>query len=91
MADLSVWGGDASFIYRAADGRRMPDFPCPSCGKPMDQGYLVAESLLGGAKWMQERTRLAIGGEPIQTRDAWGNVYLAGLRCTACRLITLRY
>ncbi len=69
----------------------MPDYPCPSCGKAMEAGFLVAESMLGGAKWMRERTRLAVGGEPIQPPDSWGNVYLAGLRCTSCRLLTLRY
>ncbi len=69
----------------------MPDYPCPSCNKPMEQGYLVAESIVAGAKWMQEKTRLAIGGEPLTPPDRWGNVYLAGLRCAACRLLTLRY
>jgi len=57
----------------------------------MEQGYLVAESMLSGAKWMQEKTRLAIGGERLQPPDSWGNVYLAGLRCSTCRLLTLRY
>jgi len=57
----------------------------------MEQGYLVAESIVGGAKWMQEKTRLALGGEPLMPPDRWGNVYLAGLRCAPCRLITLRY
>ena len=69
----------------------MSEFACPSCGKPMQQGYLVTESIIGGAKWMQEKTRLAIGGEPLQPPDRWGNVYLAGLRCSGCRLLTLRY
>jgi len=57
----------------------------------MAQGYLVAESMLGGAKWMREKTRLAIGGDPITPPDRWGNVYIAGLRCEACRLLALRY
>jgi len=57
----------------------------------MAQGYLVAESMLGGAKWMREKTRLAIGGDPITPPDRWGNVYMAGLRCENCHLLTLRY
>lgn len=57
----------------------------------MEAGYLVAESFLSGAKWMEEKTRLALGGEPLQPPDRWGNVYFAGLRCASCRLLTLRY
>lgn len=57
----------------------------------MEQGYVVTESIVSGAKWMQEKTRLALGGEPLMPPDRWGNVYLAGLRCPRCRLITLRY
>ena len=57
----------------------------------MQQGYLVTESMISGAKWMEEKTRLAIGGEPLQPPDRWGNVYIAGLRCSGCRLLTLRY
>ena len=57
----------------------------------MQQGYLVTESYIGGAKWMEEKTRLALGGEPLAPPDRWGNVYFAGLRCTDCRLLTLRY
>ena len=72
-------------------GEDVAEFACPLCGKPMEQGYLVAASMLGGAKWMQEKTRLALGGEPLQPPDTWGNVYLAGLRCASCRLVTLRY
>lgn len=57
----------------------------------MEQGYLVSESFVSGVKWMREKTRLTLGGEPIQPPDSWGNVYLAGLRCSTCRLVTLRY
>jgi hypothetical protein len=57
----------------------------------MEVGYLVAESYISGAKWMHEKTRLALGGQAIQSPDAWGNVYIAGLRCATCRLLTLRY
>ena len=57
----------------------------------MDTGYLVAESYISGIKWMREKTRLALGGESLQPPDSWGNVYLAGLRCASCRLLTIRY
>ena len=57
----------------------------------MEAGYLVSESIVAGAKWMQEKTRLAIGGEPLQPPDRWGDAYPAGLRCPGCRLLPLRY
>jgi len=57
----------------------------------MVAGFLVAESYISGVKWMHEKTKLALGGDPIQKPDAWGNVYIAGLRCTDCRLVTVRY
>lgn len=64
---------------------------CPVCGKPMEKGLLAAESFVGGAKWVKERTRLALGGEPLVPPDRWGNVYLDGFRCTACRILALTY
>ncbi len=57
----------------------------------MQKGFLVAESYLGGAKWVSRRTRLAGDGERIVNPDTWGNVYLAGLRCRSCRTLALRY
>lgn len=64
---------------------------CPDCGGPMQKGFLVAESYLGGAKWAARRTRLAASGERLVNPDAWGNVYIAGLRCARCRYLALRY
>ena len=64
---------------------------CPHCGTTMKSGYLVAESLLGGAKWTRRKTRLAAGGEAVVRPDAWGNVYLGGFRCESCRTLVLRY
>ena len=64
---------------------------CPECGARMDRGYLVAESYLGGAKWVARKTRLAGGGSRLVPPDTWGNVYLAGGRCPRCRLLVLRY
>lgn len=69
----------------------MSNPPCPSCGRPMDLGFLVAESMVGGAKWMTEKTRLAIGGDHLQPPDRWGNVYMSGQRCTECHLLLVRY
>ncbi len=64
---------------------------CPNCGAAMDSGYLVAESLLGGAKWTRRKTRLAAGGEALVAPDAWGNVYLGGFRCGGCQTLVLAY
>ncbi|MBI4415794.1 MAG: hypothetical protein HY557_02280 [Euryarchaeota archaeon] len=65
--------------------------PCPSCGKPMERGFLVAESLIGGAKWVEKKTRLAIRGSPVASADRWGNVYLSGFRCPDCHRLLLAY
>ena len=64
---------------------------CPSCRRAMEQGYLVTESLMEGAKWLKEKTRLALGGEMLAEADNWGNVYLSAFRCSACRRISLSY
>lgn len=64
---------------------------CPECGGRMDRGFLVAESYLGGAKWVTRRTRMAAGGASLVRPDNWGNVFLAGQRCPGCRLLVLRY
>ncbi len=64
---------------------------CPECRGSMDRGYLVAESLLGGAKWTARKTKLAAGGQRLVDPDGWGNVYLPGFRCSSCRILSLRY
>jgi len=64
---------------------------CPICGKPMERGVLAAESFVGGAKWMKERSRLALGGEHLVKPDAWGNVYFDGYRCPSCKILALSY
>lgn len=69
----------------------MQEQPCPACKKPMMNGFLVAESFLQGAKWMQERTRLALGGETLVQPDGFGNVYIPGLRCPSCKVLILKY
>ena len=69
----------------------MPADVCPSCGKPMAKGFLVAESFVEGAKWMTEKTRLARGGEVLFKPDGWGNVFIDAYRCTGCRRVFLQY
>ena len=69
----------------------MPADVCPSCGKPMAKGYLVAESFVEGAKWMTEKTRLARGGAVIFKPDGWGNVYMDAYRCNGCRRVFLQH
>ncbi|MEK6988306.1 MAG: PF20097 family protein [Candidatus Thermoplasmatota archaeon] len=69
----------------------MEEGVCPSCGKPMMKGFLVAESFVEGAKWTKEKTKLALGGEVLVKPDGFGNVYINGYRCPACRFVFLRY
>ena len=64
---------------------------CPECGGTMQSGFLVAESYIGGAKWMRRRTLLAAGGESLVRPDGLGNVCLAGHRCPRCRFLALHY
>ena len=68
----------------------MTAIPCPSCGKPTEEGFLVAESYVGGARWAPRRTKLG-GGELLVKPDRLGNVYLKGARCVACRTLVLQY
>lgn len=68
-----------------------PSRDCPECGTPMDHGFLVAESYIGGAKWMTRRTRLGAGGKALVNPDGFGNVYLEGFRCSGCRYLSLHY
>ncbi len=65
--------------------------PCPACGKPMEQGFIVAENFVEGARWVRQKTRLGTGGEQIVKPDALGNQYIPGFRCTSCRLMLLLY
>ncbi len=64
---------------------------CPECGKLMEHGFLVAESYIGGAKWVTRRTRLAGGGARLVGPDTWGNVYFEGFRCSGCKYLSLHY
>ena len=64
---------------------------CPNCGAVMSSGFLVAESLMEGAKWKAKKTRLAAGGDALVDPDTWGNVYVGGFRCTSCRTLVLSY
>lgn len=57
----------------------------------MAKGFLVAESFVEGAKWTTQKTKLALGGEVLAHPDGFGNVYVNGYRCVACRLVILEY
>ena len=64
---------------------------CPDCGQPMESGYAAAESFVGGIKWAARKGRLGAQGPTLAKPDRLGMVYLAGSRCTDCRLLLLRY
>lgn len=64
---------------------------CPSCGEPMEEGYLGSESFIGGAKWDTKKSRLGIGGEELVKPGGLGMVYFQGNRCRGCRLLLLCY
>ncbi len=64
---------------------------CPECSKPMERGFLAAESFIGGAKWTTKKTKLGVGGEALVKPDGLGNVYLEGFHCPSCKLLSLRY
>ena len=57
----------------------------------MDPGTLGAQAITGGAKWLKERTRLALGGEKIGDYRWDGMVWIDGVRCTKCHLLLLHY
>jgi hypothetical protein len=57
----------------------------------METGSVAAESLTGGAKWHESRSRLALGGEKIGDYTLGGMVWFDGARCKSCRLLLLRY
>lgn len=87
----SLLGAEEPLLLQNALAFAMRDSICPSCGNNMKSGFLIAESLVGGAKWVHKRTKLSIGGEKIMPTDAFGNVYIAGFRCTGCRYLSFRY
>ncbi len=64
---------------------------CPECGRPMEHGYLGAESFIGGAKWTHKRSKLGASGPTLVKPDVLGNVYFEGFRCASCRHLSLHY
>ena len=56
----------------------------------MEEGFLVTESLVSGAKWRRNRSKLG-GGEHLVSPDGLGNVYIKGARCSGCRILSLSY
>jgi len=69
----------------------MAENPCPSCGKAMETGFLIAEHFVEGARWTKVKTRLGTGGEKLVDADMLGNQYIAGFRCPSCKLLLLFY
>lgn len=69
----------------------MVENPCPSCGKPMEEGFVIAENFVEGARWTKRKTRLGAGGEKLVEADAFGNQYIPGYRCPSCKLLLLFY
>ena len=65
--------------------------PCPSCGKSMEQGFVIAENFVEGARWTTKKSLFGVGGERIVEPDALGNQYIPGFRCPACKIILLFY
>jgi hypothetical protein len=57
----------------------------------MARGFLQPESFIGGAKWASRKTRLGAGGRALVRPDAFGNVFLEGFHCSACRILALHY
>ena len=69
--------------------------PCPSCGKPMERGFLIApnEGYFRGIRWSDtEALFWPYPGEPLQRGSLFvGNTNIPAFRCTACRTVVLRY
>ncbi len=57
----------------------------------MEEGFVIAENFVEGARWTKKKTRLGAGGEKIVEADAFGNQYIAGYRCPSCKLLLLFY
>ena len=68
-----------------------PEMRCPECGKPMEHGFLAAESFIGGVKWTTKKSRLGASGPALRKPDVLGNVYLEGFHCSACKYLSLHY
>ena len=57
----------------------------------MEQGFVVAENFVEGARWTKQKSRFGTGGERIVEPDMLGNQYIPGFRCTGCKLLLLFY
>jgi hypothetical protein len=67
---------------------------CPSCGAPMEEGFVETESLVSGVKWRKEIThlsRIGLGGERIYESNIWGIVHIPAMRCAQCRIVVHKY
>jgi len=57
----------------------------------MEEGFVIAENFVEGARWTKQKTRLGTGGEKLVAADAFGNQYIPGYRCPSCKLLLLFY
>ncbi len=57
----------------------------------MEDGYLRAESFIGGVKWMRERSSKSLGVESIAKPDSLGFVFIRANRCKECKFIEFVY
>lgn len=59
--------------------------------KPWKTVTSGSESLIGGAKWFTQKSKLGTRGEPLAEPGRLGMVYIQGERCLGCKLLLLRY
>ncbi len=63
---------------------------CPMCGGPLDEGHVIPGR---GLAWNMERVRLTLGSEFEWISSPVCLTYdnFLARRCTACKLILMRY
>jgi hypothetical protein len=64
---------------------------CPSCGKPMEDGFLGAQNSPSGIQWFRSKNFFGLHGEPIGENDKTQMSWLTGSRCPDCQLVLARY
>jgi len=57
----------------------------------MEQGFVIAENLVEGARWTKQKNRLGTGWEKLVAADAFGNHYIPDYRRPSCKLLLLFY
>ncbi len=58
---------------------------CPSCGKPMDHGYIAGHWIR--LRWVKEaKTKTIFTGEPLSRKvDFWNAPVVEAVRCEDCK------